>query len=145
MFFYRQKEKCKKIASFACVLFFSAFFWLIGAFSLPASATSREYYLYDPSSQATIQTELAPVDLLYVCGESAEYEREDVAEFLEEILKTYRAEILFTEEACGVRSYYCYSPRLGKTTLLKGCAVNLHIACKGSRVKVGTPVIFGGY
>lgn len=144
MFLYRQKEKCKKIASLACVLFFAAFFWLIGAFSLPASAASREYYLYDSSSQATIQTELSPFDLLYVCGESAEYEREEMS-FLEEILETYRAEILFVEEACGVRSYYCYSPRLGKASVINGYAVNLHVACKGSHVKVGTPLIFGGF
>lgn len=145
MFFYRQKENCKKIASVVCVLFFTAFFWLIGAFSLPVSAKSMEYYLFDASSQAKIETEVAAFDLLCVRGESAEYETEEATAFLEKTLKTYRAEILFTEEICGVRSYYCYSPRLGKTTILKGYAVNLHVAIDGTRIKIGTPVIFGGY
>ncbi len=76
-----------------------------------------------------------------VRGESTVYE----GSCAEEFLAAYRARVLFTEEAAGTVSCYCYSPYLGEGILLNGVCVNLHIAEGEGRTAVGTPVIFGGF
>lgn len=75
-----------------------------------------------------------------VCGESAEFKELDIDEFLASV----GGKIEFTESAAGITSYYC-SARLPYSVDMDGVEINLHIAvCKDS-VKVGSPIIFGGY
>ena len=76
-----------------------------------------------------------------VAGESARFAGDVHAE----LLRAYRAEVLFTESAGGAVSYYCYSPLLGAGILLSGKQVNLHIAVGHGCTAAGTPVIFGGF
>lgn len=75
-----------------------------------------------------------------VCGEGAEFEELDIDEFLASV----DGKIIFSESADGITSYYC-SAKLPYSVVIDGAEINLHIAvCKDS-VKVGSPIIFGGY
>lgn len=110
--------------------------------------TAREYYLYSPSSQAQIKTEIAFLELPFVKGESACFSfssERDAAAFVEKLLSAKRATLRFTEFAAGTLSYYCYTPQGGAGIVLRGQSVNLHIARRGATVCVGTPLVFGGY
>ncbi len=75
-----------------------------------------------------------------VCGESAEFEKLDIDEFLKKV----GGQVLFTESAAGITSYYC-SARLPYSVVLDGEKINLHIAVCENSIKVGSPIIFGGY
>ncbi len=111
----------------------------------PVFSGANEYCLYlkNSSSRPFIATENPAVDklLLPVVGESGVYE----GDCAEKIIAQFHATVLFCEEVCGVSNYYCYSPDLGEGTFLGGAFVNLHIAVKGERTAVGTPLVFGGY
>ena len=102
------------------------------------------YELYTGMSSAGVIVTDAPAAVkltLPVAGESARWEGDRAAELLER----FDAKVLFCEEVCGTRNYYCSSPLLGEGVLLRGVRVNLHIAVSGSRTAAGTPVIFGGF
>lgn len=102
------------------------------------------YELYTGTSSAEVIVTDAPAAVkltLPVAGESARWEGDRAAELLER----FDARVLFCEEVCGTRNYYCSSPLLGEGVLLRGVRVNLHIAVSGSRTAAGTPVIFGGF
>ena len=102
------------------------------------------YELYTGTSSAGVIVTDAPAAVkltLPVAGESARWEGDRAAELLER----FDARVLFCEEVCGTRNYYCSSPLLGEGVLLHGVRVNLHIAVSGSRTAAGTPVIFGGF
>lgn len=102
------------------------------------------YELYTGTSSAEVIVTDAPAAVkltLPVAGESARWEGDRAAELLER----FDARVLFCEEVCGTRTYYCSSPLLGEGVLLRGVRVNLHIAVSGSRTAAGTPVIFGGF
>lgn len=102
------------------------------------------YELYTGTSSAGVIVTDAPAAVkltLPVAGESARWEGDRAAELLER----FDAKVLFCEEVCGTRNYYCSSPLLGEGVLLRGVRVNLHIAVSGSRTAAGTPVIFGGF
>ena len=109
---------------------------------------SVEYYLYSPSSQAEIKTELALSDLPYVKGKSATFRFSselEAAQFVDKLLKAKRVMYHFTEFTGGTLSYYGYTPQGGAGIDLYGKTVNLHIARRGVSVCVGEPIIFGGY
>ena len=112
---------------------------------LPAFAQGENYELhYAPSSsaQAVVSDEPFITKLLHeVKGESVRYG----GDCYEELKSRYHAELLFSEEVCGVKNYYLYSPVLGSCVELGGEAVNLHIAVSREQTAVGTPLIFGGY
>lgn len=104
----------------------------------------KDYELYTgTSSDEIIVTDTPAIDKFVtpVAGESARWEGDRAAELLER----FDAKVLFCEEVCGTRNYYCSSPLLGEGVLLRGVRVNLHIAVSGSRTAAGTPVIFGGF
>ena len=110
--------------------------------------TAREYYLYSPSSQAQMKTEIAFAELPFVKGESVRFSfssEKDAAAFVEKLLSAKRATLRFTEFAADTLSYYCYTPQGGAGITLRGQSVNLHIARRGEVVCVGVPIIFGGY
>ena len=101
-----------------------------------------ELYTGTSSAEVIVTDAAAAVKLtLPVAGESARWEGDRAAELLER----FDAKVLFCEEVCGTRNYYCSSPLLGEGVLLRGVRVNLHIAVSGSRTAAGTPVIFGGF
>lgn len=145
MFFYSLKQTLKTLTAVVLSASCAALIWTLGKFSFPNNAAKEEYYLYSPSSQAERTLFLRAKDVLFLEGMSYEYETSDGEAFAQEMIRSFRAVVLETETLDGVTSYYCYSPRLGDTTVLFGCKINLHIAVKGDLVKVGSPIIFGGY
>lgn len=62
-----------------------------------------------------------------------------------EIAGLYGAEVLFFERASGTLSVYCHSQKLVGGVEVNGNLVNLHIALRGKRCVVGTPLVFDGF
>lgn len=123
----------------ACLVFL---YLLINA---PAFENGEGYtfYLGKNSSALAVQTDTPAFTKLSlnVYGESVQYD----GDRLEELIQKYRAKLLFTEEACGVKNYYFYSPLMSSSVELAGVAVNLHIAVSEQKTVIGTPLIFGGF
>ena len=101
------------------------------------------FYLGANSSSPAIRSNNPVLDKLTldVKGESTQYE----GNRLEALQKKYHAQLLFSEETCGVTSYYFYSPYFRSAVELNGYAVNLHIAVSEKKTVAGTPLIFGGF
>lgn len=138
-FFRTAKEGGLVAASLLCAAFVALLFFA------PAFAPGERYELYTGTSSALcLETDCPLLDKLRlggVRGESVRY----TGDLAEEIAEQFRGELLFTEEACGVKNYYLYSPFLGEGILLNGRLVNLHIAVNGEQTAAGTPLIFGGF
>lgn len=83
---------------------------------------------------------LTRITLNDVCGESTEYAKLDLSEFLQSV----NGKVLFTEELSDSVNYYC-SADLPYSVELYGQRVNLHVCVRESGVKVASPIIFGGY
>lgn len=114
-----------------------------------AFADGGEYafFLGDSSKNCKIVTateQTAPIirlSLGELSGESASYP----ADFdWEEYLKEVNGEVLFCETLDDSVNYYCRAD-LPYSTTLYGQTVNLHICVKETGVRLGTPIIFGGY
>lgn len=108
-------------------------------------AKDKEYYLYSPSSQAEIKTELELKDLLHIKGERVKLETTDGEKYLHSLIARYAADVIKMEQFDGGTSYYCYSPKLKTPILLDGAHVNLHIVVKEKEMLIATPLVFGGY
>ena len=140
--------KFKRAVKFAAVLFAclasaGALFVLRHAPSF-AGAARYTLFLGETSSAEAVVLEGDALPLLLsseVRGESAVFQGDRA----EELLRAYRARVLFIEEAAGTVSYYCHSPLLGEGLLLNGEEVNLHIAAGRGQTAAGTPLLFGGF
>lgn len=140
--------KFKRAVKFAAVLFAclasaGALFVLRHAPSF-AGAARYTLFLGETSSAEAVVLEGDALPLLLspeVRGESAVFQGDRA----EELLRAYRARVLFIEEAAGTVSYYCHSPLLGEGLLLNGEEVNLHIAAGREQTAAGTPLLFGGF
>ena len=75
-----------------------------------------------------------------ICGESATFSSLDVDGFI----KSVNGEIVETQEIDGSVNYYCKAD-LPYSIELFGTTINLHICVREGSVKVGSPIIFGGY
>lgn len=75
-----------------------------------------------------------------ICGECAEYSELDIEKFL----KSVNGEVVFVETLSDSVNYYCKAD-MPYSVNLYGTEINLHISVKQNGVKVGTPIIFGGY
>ena len=116
---------------------------LLSATAFPFDG-DKEYYLYSPSSQAQIKSEVSILEMPFIRGESVRLTcQADVV--LETVLSKYSASVVKVEEFCDGVSYYCYSPKLKKGIVIDGVMINLQIAVKDESVVMGTPIIFGGY
>ena len=128
---------------FACLAAAGALFVLRHAPSF-AGAARYTLFLGETSSAEAVVLEGDALPLLLsseVRGESAVFQGDRA----EDLLRAYRARVLFIEEAAGTVSYYCHSPLLGEGLLLNGKAVNLHIAAGRGQTAAGTPLLFGGF
>lgn len=83
---------------------------------------------------------LKKLTLSDICGECAEYSQFD----LESYLNSVNGEVIFVEELSDSVNYYCKAD-LPYSVTLYGEEINLHICIKSDGVKVGSPIIFGGY
>jgi len=86
------------------------------------------------------EAESVKLALCNVCGEATVYENADA----EQIIKKFNATIVAKEELCDSVNYYCKAD-LPYSVELYGTEINLHVSVKNGRVKVGSPIIFGGY
>lgn len=122
-------------AAFAILLLYSPVF---------EEGEAYELYFGASSSSEIASTHSPFLDKLLrqdVAGESVRYS----GNCYEALKARFCAELLFTEEAAGVTSYYLYSPLLGEGVLLDGRVVNLQIAVGSGQTAAGTPLIFGGF
>lgn len=111
---------------------------------LPLFEGGRGYELYPTAfSSAVLQSEDPLLDKcrMAVRGESVRYDGDKK----DALIARFCAKVLFTEEACGVVNYYCYSPLLRGGVRIYGRLVNLHIALSGEQTAVGSPLILGGF
>ena len=113
---------------------------------LSAVSGERTFYLHSASSQGLRKERLRVSELGNAAGESVRFfydgNGENVAR---EIAETYGAEILFVEESCGKKSFYCFVGNWNHGLSLYGERVNLHIAFGDGVCAVGTPIIFDGF
>lgn len=135
--------------------------WLIKATHicrLSAFTGERTFYLDSASSNALVKSRLDFSDIFRVRGESVAFflpseetgaqesaQRNAEENFVKRVLEEYGAQLLVTESACGVTSYYAFVPSWHDGVFVGEKTVNLHIAIENNRCVVGTPIIFGGF
>lgn len=149
MFFWRLKNFLLTLTAVAFTLVAACAVKAGNVCKLQDIEGERTFYLNSPSSQALQAQTLRLSEFFSVKGESVCFTVENTAltskAFAETVAKRYHAEILFCENACGVSSYYGYTPLWKEFVVIDGRAVNLQIAIQGRRCVVGTPIIFGGF
>jgi len=124
--------------------------YVLNACKLRAIKGERVFYLDSQTSQGLRKTELELRDYARITGESVKFVRDEeeeqsAEEIAQGIAEKYSAEILFTEEAAGVSSFYCYTDAWDNGIVVNGQTVNLHIAVAETQCAVGTPIIFDGF
>lgn len=136
------RQRIKGIAAVAAA--FACAFFAYALIRSPVFAGNEYEFSLGSSSSARIVRTDAPALFKFftdAAGESARF----AGDVHEALFAQLRAQVLFTEEACGVTAYYCYSPLLGEGVLLGGRRVNLQVAVGNGRTAAGTPLIFGGF
>ena len=144
IFIWRVKEFFRLALVIVFVLLVAAVFLLANVSRFSTLEGERVFYLESASSQGLRSEKLKFSDLFSIRGESVILQRSATSE-LQELFTELQAEVLFTEEACGVTSYYAYSPKILDGVYVQGQKVNLHVAVNESRVVVGSPIIFDGF
>ncbi|PWM75774.1 MAG: hypothetical protein DBX59_00585 [Bacillota bacterium] len=76
-------------------------------------------------------------------GESCRVDRENFS--LQECIKYFQAEIIFTERVENTVSVYLYSPKIKRYKIVKGEKINLHVAFAAEYVALGSPLVYGSY
>lgn len=109
------------------------------------NAESYSFYCGDSSKNckeitADSSPAIVKLALKNVCGESATYTKFN----LEKFLASVSGEIIFSETLSDSVNYYCKANLPYKVNLY-GKEINLHICIRKDSVKVGSPIIFGGY
>ncbi len=64
---------------------------------------------------------------------------------LQNFLNDFNASIIFTENLENGTCYYAYSPQIKYVEKINGKNINLHVYVGKLNVKVGSPLIYGGY
>ena len=110
----------------------------------------REYALYSASSSAAFDTNPSLYEVLFIRGETVIFRNKNQVEsekIKEAAIGKYKASVRFAETAGGKTSYYCYSPKIGeaKAKTIGGEKINLHIVTGEGEVRIGSPVVCGGY
>ena len=145
MFLYRLKNFIWLLLTLVLALVVLFELRLGGVSRFSALDGKRTFYLYSASSQAVIKEEITPWEICFVKGECVTLAYADKKQTLQEILRLYRAEILFEEKAGGTHSYYCQTQNWAQGIRINGVVVNLHIAFNEEVCAVGAPLIFGGF
>ena len=143
MFFLRLKTCMKTVVAATIAFFLFLLFFSFSACKLSALDGERTFFLDSASSQGVRVTELTPLQLFRVKGESVRIQTEE--DTVEKVLSLYDAEVCFTERVAGVASYYCYTEKWSEGIMISGVKINLHIAVGEKQTFVGTPIVFGGY
>lgn len=131
-----------------CIIFsLTALMILWGIYHKPVfGGYAREFEAYKGfySSQAQIvKTDFFGYGFIFDgTGEAVTLEKGTSAQ---RIISDFGATEVLTESVDGGTCYYCYSPNLKNEKIVDGKRVNLQIFDGDKYVKVGTPLIFGGY
>ena len=143
---------CKSVACFGLVGVFCLLVSLLknpyGILLVEGEKVDAEYYLYSPSSQAKICDSVSLAEYVHLTGEKMEFafsSEAEAASAAASFLQERAAKIVCVEEVAEVRSIYAYVKGGYKETTLFGKKVNLHVVVSGKMVRVGIPIIFGGY
>jgi hypothetical protein len=128
-----------------CLLSFGVIFTLLLSTTTPCFSGGYNYTYYTGKGSMNCKvvecsTPFSRLKLADVCGESCEYDNSSV----EDILRKYVGEVVFTETLSDSVNYYCKAD-LPYSIKLYGEEINLHISVKGEKIKVASPIIFGGY
>lgn len=137
-------RKLLSVLLILCAFVCGALFYAVLRAPVFETGNAYTFYLGANSSSLAVQTNapaFAKLLLGNTQGESTYFEGDRYAELKER----YRAELLFTEEVCGIVNYYLYSPLLGEGVAIGEYRVNLHVAVGDTRTAAGTPLIFGGF
>ncbi len=107
----------------------------------------RTFYLCSASSQGLRENELKLFELFSVRGECVRLtiEGNEAGCVVSELLDVFRAELVCVETACDVTSYYAHTSDWSDGVYIDGRCVNLHVAVCGTRLVVGSPIIFDGF
>lgn len=134
----------KRLAAIFLCLVGLIFCWLVNSKSAFADV-SNEVTVYEGSfsSLATFKEATVVEYALTTCrtGESCTVATIDK----EAVLSAFEAKVLFVETTDSGVSYYAYSDKLKYCKIVNGKRVNLHIHVSEDCVKVGTPLIYGGF
>lgn len=143
----------RKLRGFAVLIFtaFAALAVLCAVAALPNRLVFKggeryTFYVGNTSKNCRVincsaaEAGLTRLTLQGVCGESATFSHLDIDGFL----ATVNGEIVFEETLDDSVNYYCKAD-LPYSVKLYGEEINLHICVKSDGVKVGSPIIFGGY
>lgn len=143
----RIKALLTTAAAVAIVLGLGIGVYVVNACKLRGIDGERVFYLDSASSQGLRKEELTLRDFSRIQGESVRFDLGDEgeAELVKRLTEEYGARVLFIEEACGVTSYYCYTPKWEGCLELHGQRVNFHVAISDTECAVGTPIIFDGF
>ena len=127
-----------------CTLLLLAFCSFINLPVLNGLSTQYEFSISNGGSSSNIvrvlKGELSPLTKLY--GESCTLEK---GTSVKELFNKFNASLLFSEKTEKGISYYGYSPTIRYFQVVNGQKVNLHVYQSCEYVKVGVPIIFGGY
>ncbi|MBE7085132.1 MAG: hypothetical protein E7368_03660 [Clostridiales bacterium] len=145
MFFWRLKRTAKMVCATVITLGVFALVRVVNVDKFGGYVGERTYYLDSASSQSLQTDALKGLQFLRVRGESVFLEESVDEAFLESVLRSYDASVLWIEETDGIVSYYCYTPCFEEGVHINGRKVNLHIATDNRRVVIGSPIIFGGF
>ncbi len=102
-------------------------------------AENLEVYQYKYSSNCQISDNLF---CLFKTGESGVLKN---GVEIQSVILAFNAKIVFVEQINETENFYCYSPKIKGYTRLKGEKINLHFAKGKTKVKVGSPIIFGSF
>lgn len=135
----------KKTALIFAAIIFCFCFYSLYAFKKPAfAAYAKEFELYLSAGSFGGNIVYA-TDKTYSSFSGVKGESCFVNVSYDKVLKDFNATHLFCEENEYGKSYYAYSPALKYKVYLNGRAVNIHYHIGEKKVKLGTPMIFGGY
>ena len=147
MFFRTLRNFITTLASLSLALAVGFGLYASNVCKLDGLEGERVFYRDSASSQGLRKEELSLRDFTRIKGVSVRFEvyGETAEGIVARITEAYGAEVLFTEEACGVTSYYCYTPKWTNGIEISGETVNLHVAVSETECAVGTPIIFDGF
>ncbi len=144
MFLARLKNFIATTGALLLALFLLLCIWVPSRDTFHGIEGKRTYYLYSPSSQATIKNSLTLREFFSVRGESVEISLQEREE-LDALLERLQAELIYTEQAGDAYAFYYFTPAWSNGVWVNGKLVNLHIAVGENRCVVGNPIVFGGF
>ncbi len=148
IFIWKLKEFLRSCFAVMVILLCGAVLLLANVSRFPFLSGERVFYLNSASSQGLRSQKIELSQIFDAKGESVCISVSDETQaqaVVAEVFDRLRAEVLLTERACGVTSYYGYTAEFADGIYIEGMKINLHVAVCGNRLIVGSPIIFDGF